>query len=109
MTIYERGRRGEYTVRDLATEAGLVAVRAAGSKGVADLLVIGNAVAGEVWAVNVKVRVWAGPIERAIMWEAWRGRDVVPILAFVDGSSVWWREVLPGGALGLVNDVPPWE
>jgi hypothetical protein len=120
---YARGATAERVVRDMATEAGLLVIRAAGSKGVADLVVIGNAVCGEVWAVNVKRSRWAGPAERLTMWEAWQGRDVVPILAYVvveaerdkdkrtdrrKRTVVWWREVQSGGELGAVTKGAPW-
>src|SRR4029077_1698737 len=99
---------------------------APGSKGtcVADVIVIGNAVCGEVWALSVKRGAWAGPAERLAMWEEWNGRDVMALLVFVEvavepdralrvnnhkHTIVWFREVLEGGELGEVTRRPPWE
>ena len=75
---YRAGRLAEYQVRDDLARAGWVVTRAAGSKGVCDLVAFGP---GRVVVVNVKRGKWAGPFERAALFNLAQLSGVVPVLA----------------------------
>lgn len=92
-----QGRLVEHKVRDHLTRHGYDVVRAAASKGPADLVAFGD---GHVLVVNVKRTTPPGPAERhALLAVAARIPGVcVPLVALKPARSpIEFRELLPSG------------
>jgi Holliday junction resolvase len=91
---YTDGRRIEYAVIHALTQAGYECTRAASSKGVADVIAIGD---GVVLLVNVKRTRPPGPSERAALLRVADrlGPVAVPLVAIGPASRLTWR-VLTG-------------
>lgn len=106
---YAIGAADERAVRAHAESVGCVVVRAAGSHGT-DLVVVDH---GVTIALNVKRNRWAGPAERAEMWELWNDKALPVLVRITAGPGrprrYAYREVERGGALGPPTREPPWE
>lgn len=111
MANYHLGRDDEYAIMRLAEQAGCAVVRAAGSKGWADVLAF--VPDGAHYAINVKRGTWAGPTERLVM-ARWLDHNVWPVLAKCEsgkGRAREWlyRDVSGDGSMGEPVELPPWE
>jgi Holliday junction resolvase len=83
-----KGRRREYTVRDILRARGFDVVRAAGSLGPADLVALHPSL--PTLMVQVKSRDWPHGTEAlglVALAERYRGRAVVQAWRFIDGST----------------------
>ena len=114
MANYHKGAADERYVIELARAGGCQVIRAAGSLGLADVVVfppIGRR-GMLAYAVNVKRNRWAPPDERATMVRAWRHVGVVPVLARVTikggNRLVTWRIVRSRGAMSTDMEGAPW-
>ena len=84
MHPYKKGRLFEYKVKKEFEKRGYYVVRSAGSKGVFDLIAIGN---GEVLGIQCKLgKVSEGEIRE--MLEVGRRYGIIPIIATKDGVKV---------------------
>jgi hypothetical protein len=98
---YEAGRRVEWAViRDLQVN-GYETVRAASSKGVADVVAFKP---GQVLLVNVKRTTPPGPVERADLLRVAGYVPAVPLVALGPVSRVTYRELTGVGP----SDWQPW-
>lgn len=104
MTRYSSGRALEYKVRDRLEAAGYVVVRAAGSKGVADLW----AIRADTPMLFVQVKASAGPLpprERVALIELASTVCGVPVHAFKPSrGAVTYRRLTGPGP----RDHTPW-
>lgn len=78
MSNYNRGRELEYRVKDFLTDNGYWCIRAASSKGIADLVAMK---AGETLMVSCKTKTLPGPAERVELVRVARMVGAVPIVA----------------------------
>jgi Holliday junction resolvase len=101
---YASGVRVEHAVIHALTQAGYECTRAASSKGVADVIAIGDR---EVLLVNVKRTTPPGPGERAALLRVADrlGPVAVPLVAIGPSSRLTWR-VLTGPA---ADEFLTWE
>lgn len=103
MTNYATGRTLEYKVRDALETDGYQCIRAAGSKGKADLVALKP---GEVLLVQVKTSgPQISPNERAALLDLARITKAVPLVAYKPfRKPIEYRELTGGGP----KDWRPW-
>lgn len=103
MTNYTTGRSLEYKVRDALEEDGYQCIRAAGSKGKADI--VGLKI-GEVILVSVRLNnPQLSPAERQALLELARLTGAVPLVAHKPArKTIVYRELLGVGP----KDWRPW-
>lgn len=102
MSAYSDGRRVEYAVIHTLTDNGYECLRAASSKGVADVVAFKP---GEALFVNVKRTTPPGPAERADLLRVAGFIGAVPLVALGPVSRLAFRELTgPGPA-----DWVPWS
>ncbi len=84
---YIRGRQREYRVMNMLEDLGYICVRAAGSKGMFDVVAIGPK---DIRLVQVKLNRNASPKEKAILkdFDAHPGNVVKEIWLFKDGCRL---------------------
>lgn len=110
MSTAHKGRRNEHRFRDFLLERGWLVIRAAGSKGVADLMALRD----KVLIVNVKTNCYAPPIERTAMLDVLTGLrkyglNVDAVMAqFCDGSKVPMCRVYSFKNKGWVDVTAGW-
>jgi hypothetical protein len=108
---YRIGRADEIALRDQCTGVGMLVVRAAGSKGRADLVAFDRH--GVAYALNVKRNTWARPAERTAMG-TWLAFGVMPVLCRCDAGAGrqrrWsYRRCSASGEMGAVLACAPWS
>jgi Holliday junction resolvase len=87
VTRYAAGRELEYRVRDLFVEAGFLVIRAAGSKGLADLVALPRHGVAPEWALGRPVLIQCkrsgvlGPAEWNDLVTAAYSASAVPVMA----------------------------
>lgn len=92
MTKYSKGARFENEVKDILTEDDWLAVRAAGSHGIVDILADKH---GEVWMIQCRTNGNLSLNERQELISLAKKHKAVPILAYKSSKGVVFQEVLP--------------
>lgn len=110
---YRLGRDDEQAVRVLVESCGCAVVRAAGSRGTADL-VVSDSTTGRTYALDVKRNAWAPPKARARMASVWYPSGALPYLVRVTlgyrrARTLTYRQVGRDGGMGPPSELAPWD
>ncbi|GAI88058.1 unnamed protein product [marine sediment metagenome] len=100
---YGKGARFELDVRDILLEDGWVAVRAAGSHGIIDVLAVK---VNEKWFIQCRTRGNLSGDERKELVALTKKHNAVPILAYKAKGNIIFKEVKllrPDFHYGVIN------
>ncbi len=96
MSRYASGRAFEYRVRDELRARGYLVIRAAGSKGVCDLVALAN---GSVLLVQCK-RGRCSVAERKALWDCARRANAVALIAtYQPRGPIGWQRIGQDGTM----------